>query len=425
MKNKILKMIKAPIWRNCIIGGIVFSSLWYLFFSHYSFTLFSLVSIVMSTTIGSTIVYFLEERYFLISHISKALETYPQLRTFLLQMVAIVVLAFVAILVNNIAFSEAEVSEGVKEFADATWRWGSLAMIMVFFSSCIKLAIYRSKYLDDYLTLLKCLLKRLIMLCIIILLVRSFGDEFIRVLNSEPLLIVQGLAMFLCILFAFKVVNNGPRYARANEFDNDNVRYGIAVAASVNVPLLTDRDVKHVRTHEAGHALIHALLKTLPDGLMASVKPKHDGSLGRVFSSDGYDHLKTADALEWIMFRNIAGFVAEEVAHDNATTGCADDLRQWEWAARRYLSNGFGSFYYQSPVNEQEVNANSSLLNELKASQIKKVKRFFQENEVLLGELADKLSEKKVMSKHDLVPFIERASLANLPKVEFTFLYED
>lgn len=421
MKDKLLKMIKTPIWKNSIIGGVIFSTLYNLFFTDYTFTLFSLVSIVIATAIGSTIMYFLEKRYFLSNRINKVLEKYPQLRTGSFQVVVVVALAFAAMIANSVAFSETHVSESVKQFADTTWRWGSLAMMMAFFAECL---MYGLKYLDIF-TALKSLFKRLIMLSMIIALVRYSGDGFIDVLNSEPLLIAQGLAVFLCILFAFKVVDNGPKYARANEFDNDNVRHGIPVAAGVYVPLLTDRDVKHVRTHEAGHALIHALLKTLPDGLMASVKPKHDGSLGRVFSSDGYDHLKTADALEWIMFRHIAGFVAEEVAHDNATTGCADDLRQWEWTARHYLSNGFGSFYYQSPVNELEVNANSSLLKELKASQIKKVKHFFQENEALLGELADELGEKEVMDKHDLSPFLERASMANLAKVDFTFFIEE
>ena len=415
MKDKLLTMMKTPVWKNSLLGGVIFSAAYNLFFSDHSFTFLTLVSIVVATAIGATISYFLEKRYSLSAKLQKLLEKYPYLRTGTFQVSTIIALAFGAMIVNGIAFSETKISEEVKQFADSTWRWGTMVMIFAMFAEMLMVGFKSS----DIFTPLKSLFKRLIMLSMIIALVRFGGDGVIQTMSTDPMLLAQGLTMLLCILFAFKLVEGRPQVAQAYD-----VQPGIAVAAGTFLPLLTERDEKHIRSHEAGHALIHALLTNLPEDLMASVKPKEDGSLGRVTTADGYDHLKTPEALEWIMFRNIAGFVAEDVAHDNQTSGSADDLRKWESTARHYLANGFGGFYYQSPTSDLEVKSNTALLQELKDYQIEKVRLFLTENKALLDELSEELGQKEVMDKSELSPFLERANLGNMTKVNFTFSIE-
>lgn len=414
MKDKILAMVKTPVWKNSLLGGVIFSAAYNLFFSDYSFTLLTLLSIVVATAIGATISYFLEMRYSISAKLQKLLEKYPYLRTGTFQVSTIIALAFVLMITNGIAFSETEISEGVKTFADSTWRWGTMVMILALVTELI---MYGVKSIDVF-TPIKRLFKRLIMLSMIVALVRFSGDALLETLQSDPILLAQGLTMLLCILFAFKLVEGRPQAAQAYNYD---VQPGIPAIAGTFVPLLTERDEKHIRSHEAGHALIHALLTELPDGLMASVKAKNDGSLGRVTTSDGYDHLKTPDSLEWIMFRNLAGFVAEDVAHNDKTSGSAEDLQKWESTARHYLANGFGDFYYQAPASDLEVKSNTALLQELKDCQVKKVRRFLTDNKALLDELAEELGEKEVMDKAELSPFLERAELGDLSKVEFTF----
>lgn len=360
----------------------------------------SLFILLLSTLVGASLFYHLDHKYKLAKKVRKAYDENPILKRLGKSVFLAVAWFLASIVVYQLAFSEASMSDEIKDFTESCWKFGSILITIGFFiesiSSCIRTADIVSPVIRFF--------KRLIFLALLVSAVRFLGDEVVEMYNSEPMVLFQLSIGLLIVIYAMKLADGPKRiYVEHTPSRNEPV-----VATGIPVYLHSDRDFEHTCVHEAGHALVHALLDRTPENLIVSVNPRENGSLGRVQWWNNFEALKDPDHLLFSMRCDLAGVVAEEVVFGNALCGGVSDMRQWESSAKLYLSSGFGDFFYQLPTNELEVEANSHVLHRMKASQKEAVFDFLSENKETLTKLAAVLGDQKYLERDDIEPYLSR-----------------
>lgn len=357
----------------------------------------------------------------IVNSIDVFFEKHPIFRKYLGELSSLFVFVIAAVLFYDMAFSDVDVSEAIHDFSHKTYNLGVIFLTCVFVFE----AFFGAMSGGNFSLTIKIYLKRLIALAVVVGVVRLFGDAAADTFWADPVLFSQWLFMLICILLAFKFVEDKSVHQNAYSLDaayaNPMPRLDSSLSDEVAI---TKHDSLIVAIHEAGHVLVHSLLLKLPDNFMASVNQKNDGSLGRVSTSEGVDILKSKETLNWIMLRNLGGMVAESVIFSKTTSGCTDDLFQWEVAAKRFLQNGFGEYYFNCPSNDYEVDSNKRVLSQLKNCQIEILTNFFSANRELLSSLADDLSISRVLDKKSLEPYLARTDLSGIKRVDISFSFD-
>lgn len=261
---------------------------------------------------------------------------------------------------------------------------------------------------------------RVILLSVGIASIKYYSKEMSDLLiwiqsNTES--VITGVVAVLFVRFLFGMAPRPNASVAAREME-----YGRAAGKmSLLRSKPTKRDERVTVAHEAGHALLYAALGRidLPDEFQMVVHESGDsGVLGSVSSVD-WNHLLAPRAFsEWKMLVYLAGQIGEEVLLGESALGASSDMGNWQFEAKKYLSNGFGPMYFNQPDGPLELARNCDALEALRAGQRALLTRFLDENKVVLKELADALAEKRTLGKGDVLPFLNRVVLADgMPKL--------
>ncbi|MBB4517286.1 hypothetical protein [Paraburkholderia fungorum] len=176
----------------------------------------------------------------------------------------------------------------------------------------------------------------------------------------------------------------------------------------VPVPI---EDIRSASVHEAGHALIYAVLPELPGDFEVSVMTTLAPS--DVFA--GYVRhaavdLKTTESvayLRMIVYR--AGICAEKEIFGERSLGGQSDNEDWMRIATRYLGGGLGSeTYFRNPEGEAQVAHNRQVLKALRDEQDDELAAFFTANHDLLDEFAQQLARDATMKADQVSPYLTR-----------------
>ncbi|HDR9761551.1 hypothetical protein KDX16_15810 [Burkholderia vietnamiensis] len=193
-------------------------------------------------------------------------------------------------------------------------------------------------------------------------------------------------------------------------------RIGWASAAAqfapprVPVPV---EDIRSTSVHEAGHALIYAVLPELPDDFEVSVMTM----LAPTDVFAGYVRhaavdLKTTESvayLRMIVYR--AGICAEKEIFGERSLGGQSDNEEWMHIATRYLGGGLGNeTYFKSPEEDAQVAHNRQVLKALRDEQDAELAAFFTANHELLDEFAQQLARAATMKAEQVAPYLARVT---------------
>ncbi len=243
-------------------------------------------------------------------------------------------------------------------------------------------------------------------------------------IQANPATALTALTAVVFVWFLFVLASLLPGTSIPGEY-----RYAKASGAVGNFALKprtepTERDNRVTSVHEAGHALVYAALRFLPNEVKIVLHDQSKlGVLGYV-SAVEWKHLLTSRTFaEWEMLLFLGGQVAEEVLLGKASLGSRSDMVYWEVRAKSYLSNGFGFTYFNHPDTQLEVGQNQLSLDVLRDNQRTLLKKFFDENRQVLDELAFTVAEKRELTKSDLTPFLARVQFIDgfpKPNGEFT-----
>ncbi len=232
----------------------------------------------------------------------------------------------------------------------------------------------------------------------------AFGDSLYAVIQHEPRdAAVAGAALGIVWLIA--------RVSWATSQDAQAMpMHAVTAARSAS---LTARDERYVAAHEAGHALVYAALRALPDDIRLEVGQETPGSrtLGSVTARLTEHCLDDRSFAEWRMMSCLAGTVGEWVMLGEPTLGGIDDQQRWVSLARQYLANQFRGMYYAAPGNLFEHARNEAQLAALRAEQLEMLHRLFEMNTPVLRELAAQALQMRSLARDDLLPFLSRVRL--------------
>lgn len=235
--------------------------------------------------------------------------------------------------------------------------------------------------------------------------------------NPSSMLTVLVAVAIVWFLFSFAPHSQGPLIAR-------EYAYGNTISARSAITEPTERDNRVTSAHEAGHAIIYAALGFLPNEVKVVMDHRSEhGGFGYV-SSVEWMHLLTSRAFsEWKMLVFLGGQAAEEILLGETTLGANSDMTRWQVEAKAYLSNGFGTTYFNPPENQLEAGQNQAALDALRGDQRALLQQFFGANKQVLKDLATTVADKRELGKSDLIPFLARVQfIAGFPKPngEFT-----
>lgn len=191
---------------------------------------------------------------------------------------------------------------------------------------------------------------------------------------------------------------------------------------------LTKRDECVTAVHEAGHALVHAALDTVPDTFSAAIRTSADGtSVGHVTSPTDNMHLiKLRSFAEWQMHMLLAGMAAERALLASQGLGGTSDFRMWVSTASAYARSGSRGLYFSEPAGPDQLLINKQVLDQLKQEQEELLDMFFQMNLALLHELTDELLDKRELDAAQLQPFLARVTLPKgFPTASNALSYSD
>ena len=171
---------------------------------------------------------------------------------------------------------------------------------------------------------------------------------------------------------------------------------------------LSARAVRAIAVHEAGHALVYAALRPLPDYVEVRLYDRfaRDDVLGEV-SPIAYPHqLEDLSFLKWHMLMLLAGQAAEQILLEVETIGPVQDLAQWTVLVQEYLKLCQDEFFYANPRDAHETAANQRLLMATLTQQRQQVKGFLTLNRLVLAELASEIEQRKRLRADGLRVFL-------------------
>ncbi|TAL80716.1 MAG: hypothetical protein EPN77_19450 [Candidimonas sp.] len=182
----------------------------------------------------------------------------------------------------------------------------------------------------------------------------------------------------------------------------------------------SNEDIRRTALHEAGHALLYAVLPRLPDDMAISVRTAAgpaDPDLG-VLMHKPMALPRGEKFLRWEMLMVRAGAAAERVIYGHAYEGIRDDSQRWVNLACRYLGAGFGEVFFAPPEEPSHVEHNRAALNALRAEQDLALREFFEQNLAVLYDLSDMLAEAGTLRDHALLEQIVRVTFTHaIPKL--------
>ena len=217
---------------------------------------------------------------------------------------------------------------------------------------------------------------------------------------------VGGVA--LVILWIIVRLSGSPASRQKNTDRPSMAALGSAITATPS-----SRDEKHIAAHEAGHALVYAALRELPQDITLGMNdsPNENGNLGFIQGIKSEHHLQERSFVEWQMLVYLAGKVGQAECLGETTLGTGEDHTRWLAFAKSYLSNHDKGIFYTTPQDQFEQQQNERKLAALQAARVALLQNLFRLNRELLKQLSDTLLEKRILHRDDLVPILSQVQL--------------
>jgi len=237
----------------------------------------------------------------------------------------------------------------------------------------------------------------------------NFGDGLYRWTLESPRDAAIYAATFVVLWLVFRA-GCGTRY-QADRMVYSAGLASLGVTRGMSEP--SARDNRYTAAHEAGHALVYAPLRRVPDHIELAIneRPDDQGVLGYITGVQN-DHLLQESAYAvWHMLVLLAGKLGEARIMGDSTLGSSNDHARWLDLAKEYLANHHHGMFYTPPKDELEQKQNEAQLRALQAAQLSMLSRFFDLNSQVHEDLTDALLEKRRLTRTDLIPFLARVRL--------------
>lgn len=180
--------------------------------------------------------------------------------------------------------------------------------------------------------------------------------------------------------------------------------------------IITPEEKKTIAYHEAGHATSSWLLEHASPLIKVTIVPR-GRSLGAAWYLPEERQITTTEQLLDEMCATLGGRAAEEIMFGKISTGALSDLEKvtkqaYAMVSIYGLSDKLGNISYYDPqgqsafikpYSEERAQLIDKEVSEIIEQQYKRAKRILTENKDKLCQLADKLLEKEVIFKDDLI----------------------
>ena len=198
-----------------------------------------------------------------------------------------------------------------------------------------------------------------------------------------------------------------------------NLFNGISDNDLIQIPTqkLNAEDLRVSAVHEAGHALLYGILDYFPESIYAYISKKSHSAaeLGAVIVGGQvgvHQEIRShhyQSFIEWDMLFTLAGQEGEKALNGQSSMGATSDIEEWYRLAKYYLSSGCSKLlYFPSPETNWETQSNQKSIEIMIDKQRKILSRFFKENQLLLEELAELLTERERLSAVELKPILQK-----------------
>ena len=201
--------------------------------------------------------------------------------------------------------------------------------------------------------------------------------------------------------------------------------------------IITQEEKKTIAYHEAGHALTSWLLEHAAPLVKVTIVPRGQ-SLGAAWYLPEERMIVRTEQMLDEMCAALGGRAAEKITFDKISTGALSDLEKVTRQARAmvsiyglneaignityYDSTGQTDYNFSKPYSEETAKIIDDEISKIIESQYKRACDILQKNKDKLTALAERLLEKEVIFKDDLVdllgerPFQSPAEAAPSPK---------
>jgi len=180
--------------------------------------------------------------------------------------------------------------------------------------------------------------------------------------------------------------------------------------------IITPQEKKSIAFHEAGHATVSWLLEYANPLVKVTIVPR-GRSLGAAWYLPEERSITTTEQILDDMCAALGGRASEEITFGKISTGALSDLEKVTKQAYAMVSIyglnkkvGNISFYdsqgnnqFTKPYSDDTASIIDEEVSKLIESQYKRAKKILKENESKLKLLAEKLLEKEVIFKEDLI----------------------
>ena len=182
--------------------------------------------------------------------------------------------------------------------------------------------------------------------------------------------------------------------------------------------IITQEEKKTIAFHEAGHAMVSWLLKHAAPLVKVTIVPRGQ-SLGAAWYLPEERMIVRTEQMLDEMCATLGGRAAEKVVFDKISTGALSDLEKVTRQARAmvtvyglndeignityYDSTGQSDYGFSKPYSEETARTIDQEISKIVENQYDRALQLVEENKDKLTALADRLLEKEVIFKDDLV----------------------
>ena len=185
--------------------------------------------------------------------------------------------------------------------------------------------------------------------------------------------------------------------------------------------IITQEEKKTIAFHEAGHAMVSWLLEFAAPLVKVTIVPRGQ-SLGAAWYLPEERMIVRAEQMLDEMCATLGGRAAEKVIFDKISTGALSDLEKVTRQAKAmvtvyglneeignvtyYDSSGQNDYNFSKPYSEETAQVIDKEISKIIELQYKRACKLVEENQDKLTALANRLLEKEVIFKDDLVKIL-------------------
>lgn len=185
--------------------------------------------------------------------------------------------------------------------------------------------------------------------------------------------------------------------------------------------IITQEEKKTIAFHEAGHALTSWLLEHAAPLVKVTIVPRGQ-SLGAAWYLPEERMIVRAEQMLDEMCAALGGRAAEKITFDKISTGALSDLEKVTKQARAmvsvyglndtignltyYDSSGQSDYNFSKPYSEETARKIDTEISKIIESQYERACKILHDNKAKLTALAERLLEKEVIFKDDLVELL-------------------